>query len=136
MQPDTDIDIRKAYEAHKLEGEQPHIIYSYQPHKIKTGETTDEDGNIVETFKIVHRRVEKKVSRPMGTLVITAKGDAFHIPTDDMLRRLGFDKDAPLVDMATGEVLQTPDRSLTAMASRVGALIPSDVTFGTKKGGK
>lgn len=132
--------IRPAFEVHKLEGTQPHTVIKYVPTRVKVGEfeEVNEDGDTVvrNEYKIKHVREVQQVTRPLGRLVITARGDAIHVPSDDMARRHRLDGDAPLVDMATGEEFKQPDRSLKALASRAGALLPDSVTLTPQKGGK
>lgn len=101
----SQMDIRPKFEVEELEGEVERTIHYYEAKKSLKG-------------KPVLERKTKTVKKPAGFMVYTSKGDSFRVETEEELQRLGMRGEAPMVDMATGEVVPQVRTSLKDRAER------------------
>ena len=75
----------------------------------------DEDGKIIRgKGHFVYEEIEE----PFGYMVYFPSGHSLRVRTTEELRRLGFHKQAGLVDMETGEVIK-PDEEVLSLKDRV-----------------
>jgi hypothetical protein len=94
--------IRPKFRVVKLDGVLPHRITQFAP-------KTDENGKPMKSekgrtyLKLIHR-IEK---RPAGFMVYFPKGHSEHVWTVEELIRKNFHRAPPLVDMMTGEEVET-----------------------------
>jgi hypothetical protein len=77
-------DIKPRYEVHKLEGDVEVTVF-----------VKNDDGKLVKEQR----------TQPAGYMVYFPNGASIRVRTEEELKRLGFDIDAPLVDMVSGEVV-------------------------------
>jgi len=72
------------------------------------------------TKKVISTRIEKTIEVPAGFNVYTARGGMIHFFTKAEMFRAGFENDAEMVDMESGEVVPVHSYSLKALAKANG----------------
>ena len=99
--------VKKAFEAHRIEGTFTRIVYDYEEVKNAKG-------------KLVRQRTETKVETPMGWMVYFPNGSSIHIHSAEEMERLGFHEEPDLIDLDTGEIdVKGGSTSLKRKAERI-----------------
>ena len=99
--------VKKAFEAHKLEGDFTRTVYDYEEVKNAKG-------------KLVRQRTETKMTEKAGYMVYFPNGSSIHVRSDEEMERLGFDHEPDLIDLDTGEIdVKGGSTSLKRKAERI-----------------
>lgn len=94
----------------ELPGTVARQVIEYVPYSVKVGETVHNDGKVTENFKTMRKRQVREVTQPAGFFVQTTRGHSMRIKNREELTRLGFNGEAPLIDLDTGEEIPQQTR--------------------------